>query len=52
MHQTQYFQRLQETFGMKDSKLKYIPNVSKINKMRSEPSKLTDGKLYKKIVVS
>ena len=52
MHQKQYLQRLQEKFAMKDCKPKYTPNDSNINKMCSEPSKLTDGKLYKEKVGS
>ena len=47
-----YIQRLLEKFGMKDCKRKYTPNHNNINKMCSEPSKLTDGKLYKEIVGS
>ena len=34
---------------MKDCKPKYTPNDSNINEMCSEPSKLTDRKLYKEI---
>ena len=36
---------------MKDCKPKYIPNYSNINKMGSEPSKLTGRKLYQEIAV-
>ena len=52
LHQKQYLQRLMEKFCMKDCKPKYTPIDSNINKMCSEPSKLTDGKLYKEIVGS
>ena len=50
MHQKQYLQRLLEK--LLDCKPKYTPNDSNINKMCGEPSKLTDGKLYKEIVGS
>ena len=49
MHQKQYLQRLLEKFGMKDYKPTYTPNDSNINKICSEPNKLTDGNLYKEI---